>query len=56
LEVLQGWQLFLFFGLQHAILGANFLHDAFFGLEAMGASQVQNLLVVDPSKPSLDGG
>jgi hypothetical protein len=56
LEAHQRWLLLDEIGLQNAILGPHFIPDAFLGLEALGPSEVQDLWLVGPSKPGLDGG
>ena len=42
-------------GLQDAILRTHYLFDARLGLETMGSSKVQDLCLVNPPKPSVDG-
>jgi hypothetical protein len=43
-------------GIQNAILSPHFIPDAFLGFEGLGASKVQDLCLVDPTKPCLDNG
>ena len=56
MEAHKEWKILLLFGLQDAIFGSHHLHDAFLGLETVGAAKMQDLRLVDSSKSGVDGG
>ena len=56
MEIWQRWDLFGILGIQNVIIETSVLHDAYYGVESLGTSQVQDLPMINFPKSRLEGG